>query len=222
MGRKSLKDSRQKQIIKAFYKLAKKEGLENASLAKTADLININPSLVIHYFQTKEHLLYALTEHILDKYLLIYKVSSRDKGSAREKLLAVLDNIFSNKWNTLFDDGVSYSCYSLTFRNDTIKEKYKNLLDTLRSNLEELIVACKEEGSLNVNNPAVAADIIFVLVDGAYYYLSLVTDKKEYRKKLLLYKEQALAQLNISSSEPAKKITDTRIATQTTFAMTLE
>ncbi len=205
MGRKSLKDSRQKEIIKAFYRLAKKEGLENASLAKTAALININPSLVIHYFQTKEHLVYALTEYILDKYLLIYKIPSRNKGNAQKNLLTVLDNIFSNKWNTLFDDSVSYSCYSLTFRNETIKEKYKNLLDTLRSNLRELIVACKEEGTLTVKDPALAADIIFVLVDGAYYYLSLVTDKKEYSKKLLQYKKQALAQLNLVSSAQAKK-----------------
>ncbi len=50
MGRKSIKESRQKEIIEAFYTIAKKEGLENASIVKTAALININPSLVIHYF----------------------------------------------------------------------------------------------------------------------------------------------------------------------------
>ncbi|MBX3238911.1 MAG: TetR/AcrR family transcriptional regulator [Chitinophagaceae bacterium] len=205
MGRKSLKHSRQKEIITAFYKLAKKGGLENASIAKTAALININPSLVIHYFQTREHLVYALIEYILDKYLLIYKVSSPKKGNAKKNLLTVLDNIFSNKWNTLFDDSVSYSCYSLTFRNEIIKEKYKNLLDTLRLNLKELIVDCKKEGSLTVEDPALAADIIFVLVDGAYYYLSLVKNKKEYREKLLQYKKQALAQLNLISSVKAEK-----------------
>ncbi len=200
MGRKSLKDSRQKEIIEAFYRLAKKEGLENASIAKTAALININPSLVIHYFQTKEHLVYALTEYILDKYLLIFKVPARLSGNAKKSLLAVIDNIFSNKWNTLFDDSVSYSCYSLTFRDKTIKERYKRLLDTLRLNLKELILACKAEGTLSVKDPALVADIIFVLVDGAYYYLSLVANKKEYNTKLQQYKKQALAQLNLVSS----------------------
>ncbi len=38
MGRKSLKESRQAEIVSAFYKLAKKDGLENASIAKTAAL----------------------------------------------------------------------------------------------------------------------------------------------------------------------------------------
>jgi AcrR family transcriptional regulator len=200
MGRKSLKTPRQKEIIKAFYKLAKKEGLENASIAKTAALLDMNPSLVMHYFQTKEFLVYGLIEYILDKYLLIYKLPADYANDPRKALLKVIDNIFSTKWNTLFDDSVSYSCYSLTFRDKTIKEKYKRLLDTLRQNLKQLIVDCKNEGILSVKDPALTADIIFVLVDGAYYYLCLVSDKEEYQRKLMQYKKQALAQLNLVSS----------------------
>ena len=49
-----------------FYKLAKKEGLENASMAKTAEIIDMNPSLIVHYFKTKEYLVYGLIEYILD------------------------------------------------------------------------------------------------------------------------------------------------------------
>jgi len=200
MGRKSLKEPRQKEIIKAFYKVAKKEGLENASIAKTAEVIGINPSLVMHYFKTKEHLVYGLIEYILDKYLLIYKIPPEYEAHPRKALLAVIDNIFSSKWNTLFDDSVSYSCYSLAFRDRTIKEKYKNLLDALREKLRLLIQDCKDMGVLAVEDPALTADIIFVLVDGAYYYLSLVSDKREYQHKLMQYKRQAVANLNFVSS----------------------
>jgi AcrR family transcriptional regulator len=199
MGRKNLIAPRQKEIINAFYKVAKKEGLENASIAKTAALININPSLVIHYFSSKEHLVYGLIEYILDKYLLIYKTPKHYTDSPKKKLLAVIDNIFSDKWSKLFDDSVAYSCYSLTFRNKKIKEQYKGLLDNLRKTLEQLIIDCKDEKKIVVKDPALAADIIFVLVDGAYYYLSLTSDKKEYQRKLTQYKKQALAQLSLSS-----------------------
>ena len=199
MGRKNLIAPRQKEIINAFYKVAKKEGLENATIAKTAALININPSLVIHYFSSKEHLVYGLIEYILDKYLLIYKTTKHYGNSPKMKLLAVIDNIFSDKWNKLFDDSVSYSCYSLTFRNKKIKKQYKDLLDNLRKTLELLIVDCKNQRLIGVKDPALAADIIFVLVDGAYYYLSLTSDKKEYQRKLTQYKKQALAQLSLSS-----------------------
>lgn len=201
MGRSSLKEPRQKEIIKAFYKLAKKEGLENASFAKTAEYIGITPGLIIHYFETKEHLIYSLVEYILDKYLLIFNVSSPSgQDEPLDDLLRAIDNIFSHKWNTLFDDGVSYSCYALSFRNKTIMRKYKLLLDTLRKNLENLIVRCVEDGSLKVEDPAATADIIFILADGAYYYLSLTDDKEEYITKLTQYKKRALNHLNL----PAK------------------
>jgi AcrR family transcriptional regulator len=200
MGRKSLKTPRQKEIIKAFYKLAKKEGLENASIAKTAALLDMNPSLVVHYFQTKEALVYGLIEYILDKYLLIYKIPPEYSGDPKKALLKVIDNIFSHKWNTLFDDSVSYSCYALAFRDKTIKEKYKKLLDTLRQNLQQLIIDCKGQGILSVKDPVLTADLIFVLVDGAYYYLCLVSDKEEYQHKLEQYKKQAISLLNFASS----------------------
>lgn len=198
MGRKSLKGARQKEIIKAFYKVAKKEGLENASIAKAAELIDINPSLVVHYFKSKDHLVYGLIEYILDKWLLIYKVTAEDAEDPKSTLLKVIDNIFSSKWNTLFDDSVSYSCYALAFRDKTIKSKYKELLDTLRQRLQELITECNNRKVLHVKDPALTADLIFVMVDGAYYYLSLVGDKKEYQEKLERYKKQALLLLNPS------------------------
>lgn len=192
MGRKSLKDVRSKEIIEAFYKLAKKEGLENASLAKTAVIIDMNPSLIVHYFKTKEYLVYGLIEYILDKYLLIFDVPKAIRQEPDQVLLKVIDNIFSHKWDRLFDDSVSYSCYSLAFRDEVIKKKYKNLLDTLRQRLTELIIECNNNGCIAVEDPAMAADMIFVLVDGAYYYLSLVTDKLEYREKIIRYRQQAL------------------------------
>lgn len=200
MGRKSIKESRQKEIIEAFYEIAKKEGLENASIAKTAALININPSLVIHYFKTKEYLIYGLIEYILDQYLLIFKTPATYKDDPSKKLLKVIDNIFSQKWNRLFDDSVSYSCYALAFRDQKVKENYKVLLDTLRENLRNLIEECNQLGILRVKDPVGVADTIFVMVDGAYYYLSLVSNKQEYKRKLAQYKKLALEQLNFVSS----------------------
>lgn len=205
MGRKSIKESRQKEIIEAFYTIAKKEGLENASIAKTAALININPSLVIHYFKTKEYLVYGLIEYILDQYLLIFKTPPAYKHDPGKKLLKVINNIFSHKWNLLFDDSVAYSCYSLVFRDKKVKESYKVLLDTLRGNLRVLIEECNQQGVLKVKDPAGVADTIFVMVDGAYYYLSLVGNKREYKQKLAQYKGLALQQLNLSSSSSSGK-----------------
>jgi AcrR family transcriptional regulator len=198
MGRKSLKETRQKEIIRAFYKLAKKEGLENTSIAKIAKEMDINPSLIIHYFQTRDDLVYGLIDYILDKYQLIYKVDGKKPVDPRAALLEIINNIFSKKWNTLFDDGLFYSCYSLNFREKKIKGMYKKLLDSLRGILSTHIEQCKTEGYLFVENAEITADNIFVLVDGAYFYLSLVSDKKEYEQKIRRYRQQAIEMLCMS------------------------
>lgn len=203
MGRKSLKDTRRKEIIEIFYRVAKKEGLENTSIAKIAKVMDINPSLIIHYFQTKEDLVYGLIDYILDKYLLIFKVPKRN-GSALDTLLKVIDHLFSKRWNALFDDGVSYSCYAMVFREKKIKARYKQVLDSLHVRLADVIASCTEEGVLDVKDPRLAADLIFVIVDGAYYYLSLVNDRAEYALKLENSKHQALKVLGLDGSLPGK------------------
>jgi hypothetical protein len=58
---------------------------------------------------------------------------------------------------------------------------------------------------LDVADPGLTADIIFVLVDGAYYYLSLVEDKEEYQAKLNQYKKQAMIHLNFVSPVRSKR-----------------
>ena len=200
-----MKAIRQREIIKTFYKVAKKEGLENASLAKTAKAMHINPSLIVHYFPSKDDLIYGLIDYILDKYVQIFRVHPRMSGDPKTQLFQIIDNIFSKKWNTLFDDGVSYSCYSLTFRDKKVRRKYRNLLDTLRQTLEQLIRQCMADKVLKVDDPASTADLIFILVDGAYYYLSLVEDKMEYNRRLTRYKQRALQLLNLTENVISKK-----------------
>ncbi|MGQ7857152.1 TetR family transcriptional regulator [Pedobacter sp. WC2501] len=190
MGRKSLKETRRLEIIKVFYQVAKKEGYENTSIAKIAKVMDINPSLIIHYFETKEGLTYELIDHILDRYLLIYTIKHKGQASL-DDLQKTIEMLFSKKWNLLFDDGLFYTFYALAFREKKIKLKYKLILDSLRNRLALLIEQCNAQCITNVDNPQVAADFIFVMVDGVYFYLSMESDKKAYSERLDYYKQKA-------------------------------
>ncbi len=196
MGRKSLKEVRQQEIIKTFYKVAKKEGYENTSIAKIAKVMDINPSLIIHYFETKEDLTHALIDHILDRYLLIYTVKQKG-GVVLSDLQKTIEMLFSKKWNLLFDDGLFYTFYALAFRDKRIKKKYKTILDSLRQELASIIAQCNEKNLLQVPDPQSVADLIFVMVDGAYFYLSLENDNQAYRERLDYYKNKAYQVLGI-------------------------
>jgi AcrR family transcriptional regulator len=196
MGRKSLKPLRQKRIIKAFYKVARKEGLENASIAKVAAVLKVNPSLVLHYFSSKQDLMHGLIEYILERYRLLYNPEN-GTTNPKERLEKIIRNLFSRKWNKLFDDGVFYSSYALIFRDPTVKAHYKNLHDHLRELLKEALEAAKKDGVINPADVEKMADLIFIFVEGAYYYLSMVKVKSEYETRIRHYEQTVLSMLDL-------------------------
>ena len=198
MGRKSLKSERQKEIIEAFYKVAQREGLENASLVKVAKEIDVNSSLISHYFGSKEDLIFGLINYILEKYKFIY-TSASDGEKGENRLGKLIDNLFSKKWGELIDDGVFYSCFTLVFRDEKIKAAYKELHDHLRALLTQVIEESNKKGETAVESPKETADLIFVLVEGAYYYLSLYEINEEYYGKLNLYRQTAFDLLKIKN-----------------------
>lgn len=199
MGRKSLKKTRQKEIISAFYNVSKREGLENASIAKVGKEMGVNPSLIIHYFTSKNDLIFGLINYILESYKFIY-LSEDEQLNSKDKLIKVVDNLFSREWNSLFDDGVFYSCFSLIFRDQKIRTEFKNLHDYLRHLLSELIEEAKIDGYVDIDDSNSTSDLIFVIVEGAYYYLSLFEDNDIYTEKLFQYKKAAFNILNINTS----------------------
>lgn len=199
MGRKSLKETRQQEIIRMFYEVAKKEGYENTSIAKIAKVMEINPSLILHYFETKEDLTYALIDHILESYLSIYTITDKEQATL-ENLERTVEMLFSKEWNLLFDDGLFYTFYALAFREEKIKAKYKLILDSLRQRLAAIIAQCNEKGLTAVESPQTAADFIFVLVDGAYFYLSLENNVQCYTERLNYYKQMAYDYLKLPQS----------------------
>ena len=196
MGRISLKDTRQKEIILAFYTVAKKIGLENASIAKVADHMDINPSLIVHYFKTREALFSGLIDFILEQYSGIYKTNGQDYTNARE-LKQLIDNLFSRKWNKLFDDSVFYSCYALVYRDKKIRSAFKALHESLRKLLTDALQKANKNGVVNIRNEKETVEIIFALMEGAYYYLGMVDSKTDYARKLNMLKKHALLQLGL-------------------------
>lgn len=195
MGRKSLKETRQKEIVIGFYKVAKKEGLKNASIAKVAEYLNVNPSLIIHYFKTRKELINALVDFILKRYLEIYKLDG--DIDSKEKLLALIDHLFSRNWHRLFDDGVFYSCYALIYRNPSVKEKYKLLHDTLLIKFRQTLEDVQSQGIIKINDTEEAAEVIISMVDGAYFSLGMVSDLEERERKAAFYKHYVKRTLNL-------------------------
>jgi len=192
---KSIGERRKSEIIKAFYNEANKKGLESTSIATVAEKAGVNPSLVIHYFKSREGLLLSLVDYILDRYLKIYPVGNT--VDSKEKLTETIENLFSRKWNRLFSDGVFYSCYAQIYQNKQFKDRFKELHDLLHEKLKRTLDEAVENQVIELDNTAEMSEIIFALVDGAYYYLGMMDNKEAYSDRVAVYQQTALKLLNL-------------------------
>ncbi|EIJ40393.1 TetR family transcriptional regulator [Galbibacter orientalis] len=201
MGRKNMSDQRRKEIIKSFYSVAKKIGLENASIAKVGDEMGISNGLIMHYFKTKDDLLIGLNEYILERHLNM--VSSKESGviNSKEELHNFITTLFSRKWNRYFDDGVFYSCYALVYRKPAFNASFKRYLELLHEVLKDKLIEAHTNGVIKNNNIDEVTEVIFALIDGGYYYLGLFNESEEaYKKQVDIYVSYAVNLLDFNPS----------------------
>lgn len=194
----SIAEIRKLEILKAFYQIAQEEGLENTSMAKIAKILAIQPSLIVHYFKTKEELLAALIDFCIEKYMLIFEQEFAKPGKPCEKLKGLVERLFSKEWNDLFDDEVFYSCYALIFRSEEIREKFRILHEGLRAKLTVLIQDYLAEKGQNPQEAGNLSNQVFILIDGSYYFINMITDKKEQLIHLTAAKKLAQTILGIA------------------------
>lgn len=180
--------ARKKEIIEGFYYLSKINGLENTSIAKIGKHLNMPPSLIMHYFPTRDILISSLIEFILEQYLLIFKPLTHELEENQSiELSLIVETLFSKNWNLLFDDGVFYSCYAMIFRNEQIKNDYRILHEKLRESLKDILDSNEEMAG---RDTTMLSEQIFVVVEGAYYYLSMIKDESSYNQKIEYFKNQ--------------------------------
>lgn len=138
----------------------------------------------------------ALVDFILKRYLEIYKLNGGI--NSKEKLVALIDHLFSRSWHRLFDDGVFYSCYALIYRDPSIKYKYKELHDTLIMKFCQSLQEACENNIVEIEDINQTAEVIFAMVDGAYFSLGMESDSQELERKATIYKCHVKKLLNIA------------------------
>lgn len=179
MGRKSLSEIRTQEIIEAFYSVAIEIGLENASIGKIAKKLDVSRGLILHYFDSKEKLLLALNDYILDKYLQFINADEFNNITSKADLEHFIKSLFSREWANYIDDGVFYSFYALIYRHQIIRENLKSFLNTLRNHLKSILQACKNKNIIINEDITQLSDLLFALIDGAYFKLGAYIDNND-------------------------------------------
>ncbi len=173
MGRKSKAVVRKQEILTHFYEVLQKEGFENASIAKVAASMDVNPSLLIHYFKTKEEMVVELVDFFLTQYESAFVEDFRRLDDVKERFEKALDLLFGVDWLTVGNYSVFYACFYLASRHERIHERfaemYKRFHDMVAAEAKDWIAA----GLVARKDASEIAEYLIILVEGLGFYQRL-------------------------------------------------
>jgi AcrR family transcriptional regulator len=186
---------RKPEILESYYQVLIEEGLEGASIGKIADRLNIHPSLIIHYFKTKERMKLALVDLLVEKYNAPEFLSLAHIADNQDRFEALMDTLFSFEWSRTVDPGVHFGFYYLSFRSEAIQERFKEMFKALREHLKEQMAYFSSKGIIKVHDPEKAADIIVTLMEGLEFHSQFLSTGKPFQAFAQTAKETAILAL---------------------------
>ncbi|WP_300667287.1 TetR/AcrR family transcriptional regulator [Desulfoluna sp.] len=162
-------EERKPAILKAFYQVIEAEGFEHASVAKVAKQAGVHASLIIHYFGSKETMVMALVDDVLQTYADMFR-KLPEGGEPHERLEGLLAMIWSREWYDASGFSVVFSFLALSARDAEVMARVRNLYGHYRRYLREQMVLLSEAGVIHVEDPEAAAEALISLSEGSHYF----------------------------------------------------
>ncbi|MGH1337718.1 MAG: TetR/AcrR family transcriptional regulator [Aureispira sp.] len=195
MGRKSKAEVRKKEILDNFHVILKEEGFENASIAKVAKRMEVNPSLLIHYYGTKEKMVVSFVDNLLEQHENNFRTEILATEQSKATLEEVLAALFGEAWLNYADPTVFYAFYYLSARNEAIKSRFQQMYGTFRTLLLPLIRTWMEAKRIKEDDPEMVADYILMMNEGLLYYDKLMRDPQGFKRRVCYLKEAIIKTL---------------------------
>jgi len=171
---------RKPDILESYYQVLIQEGLEGTSISKIASRIGIHPSLIIHYFKNKENMKLELVDLLIEKYQSPAMINFDHIEDDEEHFNAIMDVLFSFKWNRTVDPGVHFGFYYLSLRNEQILARFRVMFKWLRDYLCEKLIYFDDKGIISVTDATRAADYIVTLMEGLEFHSQFLANGKHF------------------------------------------
>jgi len=185
-------EHRKPEILENYYQVIIEEGIEGASIAKIAKRMNIHPSLIIHYFKTKQNLTVELFDLLIERYAAPEFFQHDRIKDPQQRFEALMETIFSLEYSRTVDPGVHFGFYYLSFRNREINKRFREMIDRLKIFLVKEFRQFKKEGIITAQNIEQAADMVVTLIEGLEFQTAFLAEHRrfedfaEYSKKLAI------------------------------------
>jgi AcrR family transcriptional regulator len=158
------------------------EGFEGTSIGKIAKRMNIHPSLIIHYFKTKENMTIELVDLLIEKYEAPEFLQFDHIEDLEQRFQALIDTVFSFEWSRTIDPGLHFGFYYLSFRNPKIREAYEAMIQRFRDYLERELEIYQKAGIVKANDMKKAADIMVTLMEGLEFHAQFLSERQPFEK----------------------------------------
>lgn len=185
-------EARIPEILQNFYLTIVEEGIEGASIGKIAKRMNIHPSLIMHYFSTKENMTLALVDYIIEEYSKLILSIQMETHDPHDRLERLIDILWSDEWYKMTDISVDFSVLAMSFRSEEINSRLQLLFSSYKSFLVKEMKDFIEAGVVRFSNPERAAEVIMTLIEGNRHFKHFFVnsdDSENYRldmKRMIL------------------------------------
>jgi AcrR family transcriptional regulator len=173
MGRKSLAKERRTQIVEAYYRSVLKYGLENSSIAKIAGEAGMTPSIITHYFKTKDNLAMELTHYVLNRQEDRYLGYIADIEDPWERLETAIRIMFSGEFIDQDMKRVFFAIFYRSSRNKQVREALNNMYEAYFDHVKDLLLDAADAGRISPEQAEETAVILVSLQDGLYGHWAL-------------------------------------------------
>lgn len=133
-GQKAAEDTRRLQILRAAYDVGARHGLASLTVRQVAAKADLSPGLVLFHFKTKDQLLVALLDYLLETTTVLQLADDVERiASPFERLLAVLGREMHRLSSEPRRIRLFFDFWAMGFTNSRIKSRMQAELDRYRA-----------------------------------------------------------------------------------------
>jgi AcrR family transcriptional regulator len=189
MGRKSKSTIRRREIMESCYQVIARKGLEGATLKQIGKEMGVSPSLLMHYFTSKEEMILALVDYMVERMDRTYHRAIKQTDSATERLTLYIDKNFNFEIPQSVEDKVFYGSFYMALSDERVRARFRRMYEHDHEMIVSLIKEYMEEAGIVDLDPDLLAIQLISTIEGFYLYRVVHGDSPELNQAAAGYKE---------------------------------
>jgi AcrR family transcriptional regulator len=178
MRREERSKVRRREMLAAYYEVLLDEGLQGASVAKIAKRIDAPPSLLMHYFGTKEQMTIELVDYLLERLHAASVGTIEGLEEPLERLYAIVDAIFSVEYHQVLDDRAFYALFYLSLTHPTVRRAFARVYEESLALVEATLAECMDRCLVRRDDPHELAVSLNALEEGYAFLIGGGADER--------------------------------------------